>query len=248
MYFVPELNLLKQYSKTLKKIFIEKLKALANLQSLSFFICQNSSKPFLDTNQGPIISSYFSQPFHTTIYLKQPSFYNIWYLYNEKIHKNKGFRNNEDKLAFMHELYVTLSFRLRERTLRCDCTTKKNRDDLLSTLYYLMVYGYSYLQNDIVSLGGCSFIWKYNTYINEFLSVHFPLHVCELIFNILMLNVCILDEKEKLETQSYLCKHYKEEELPEKWINGGFDMSFAHEIHRFGNEECSKNLYKQFMS
>ena len=31
--------------------------------------------------------------------------------------------------------------------------------------------------------------------------------------------------------------------------NGDFDnMSFAHEMHRFGNEECSKNLHKQFMS
>lgn len=105
-----------------------------------------------------------------------------------------------------------------ERTLRSDCTTEENRDDLLSTLYYLMVYGYSYLQNDIVSLGGYSFIWKYNTYINEVLSVHFPLDACKLIFNFLMPNICLLDEKEKVEIQSYLCKHYKEEELPEKWI------------------------------
>ena len=60
MYFIPELNLVKQYSKTVKNVFIKKLKALANIQSPSFFICQNSSKPFLDTNQGLIISSYFS--------------------------------------------------------------------------------------------------------------------------------------------------------------------------------------------
>ena len=105
MYFIPELNLLNEYSKTVKKVFIQKLKALANLQSLSFFICQNSSKPFLDTKEGPvIISSFFYIAFDTDIYLRQPSFYNLWYLYNIKIQKNKDFRNNEDKLEFLHEL------------------------------------------------------------------------------------------------------------------------------------------------
>ena len=185
----------------------------------------------------------------TAIYLRNASFYNLWYLYNEKIHKNKGFRNNKDKLEFLHELYVTFLFKLMERTLRCDHSNEENRDDLLIVLYYLMVYGYNCLQNDIASLGDYKFIAKYNTYINDFLSVHFTFYECKLICNALMPNICFLDEKTKLKTQSFLCQHYKEEELPEKWINGDFDnMSFVHEMHRFGNKEYSKNLHEQFMS
>lgn len=38
-YFIPKLNLLEEYSKEIKKAFVEKLKALANLQSLPFSIC-----------------------------------------------------------------------------------------------------------------------------------------------------------------------------------------------------------------
>ena len=38
-YFIPKLNLLEEYSKEIKKAFVEKLKAQANLQSLPFSIC-----------------------------------------------------------------------------------------------------------------------------------------------------------------------------------------------------------------
>ena len=46
MYFIPEVNLLAQYSKTEQENIITELKALADLQSLSSSICKNSSKPF----------------------------------------------------------------------------------------------------------------------------------------------------------------------------------------------------------
>ena len=86
-----------------------------------------------------------------------------------------------------------------------------------------MVYEYHYLQNDIVSLGDYNFIAKYNTCINDFVSVHFTFYERKLICNALIPNICYLDEKTKLMTQSFLCQHYKEEELPEKWINEDFD-------------------------
>lgn len=87
-YFIPKLNLLEEYSKEIKKAFVEKLKALANLQSLPFSICQNSSKPFVDIYQGPIL--FHQQFLKTAIYLRKPLFYNLWYLYNEKSIKIKA--------------------------------------------------------------------------------------------------------------------------------------------------------------
>ena len=46
MYFIPEVYVLAQYSKTEQENIITELKALANLQSLLSSICKNSSKPF----------------------------------------------------------------------------------------------------------------------------------------------------------------------------------------------------------
>lgn len=48
MNFIPEVNILDQFSGTVKEVFFAELKTLANLQSLPSSICQYSSEPFYE--------------------------------------------------------------------------------------------------------------------------------------------------------------------------------------------------------
>ena len=249
MYFIPEVNLPDQYSKMEKENVITELKALTNLQSLSSFISKNSSKPFRQ-----IVSPYIGfTSISSTIYssdLMQPSYCNLRYLYNEKIHQNNGITDSEDKLEFLHELYVTFLFLLVERAWTTDCCYRSNNLDIINYLYYLMVYGNSYIPNNIISHGVNNFIVTYAASINEFLSVYFPNDKCKFIHRVLATRGFYLDKKIKLEARRILCKRYKEEQLPEKWINGYFDnhdIPIVHEMYRFGNMKHSENLHKHIM-
>ena len=248
MYFIPEVNLLAQYSKTEQENIITELKALANLQSLSSSICKNSSKPFCQISV-PYIHFTLTSCSTCSSDFMQSSYCNLRYLYGEKIHQNKGITDNEDKLEFLHELYVTFLLLLVERAWTTDYCYRSNNLDLINYLYYLMVHGNSYIPNDILC-GVNNFIVTYTASVNEFLSVYFPNDKCKFIRRVLSARAFYLDEKTKLETQRILCKRYKEEELPERWINGDFDnhdILIVHEMYRFGNKKHSENLHKHIM-
>ena len=254
MYFIPEVNLLDQYTKTENENVITEVKAVANLQSLSSFICTNSLEPFRE-KFFTLADPYYISP-HRRLNLMcrgsnsrvKISYYNLQYLYSEKIHQNKSISDNEDKLEFLHELYVTFLFLLVDRIF--DYSYQSNDEDLFNYLYYLMVYGCSYIPNNIISSGVNNFIVTYTESIKEFLSVCFPGDVCLLIHTVLLPRACSLDEKIKVKTKEILHKRYKKEDLTEMWINGDFDnhdISFVHEMYRFGNKEHCENLHKCIM-
>ena len=248
MYFIPEVNILAQYSKTEKENVITELKALTNLQPLSSSIIKNSSKPFHQISV-PYIRFTFNSCSSCSSNFMQSSYCNLCYLYSEKIHQNKGITDNEDKLEFLHELYVTFLFLLVERAWTTDYCYRSNDLDLIIYLYYLMVHGNNYISDDI-SCSVNNFIVTYTASINEFLSIYFPTDKCKFIRRVLSTRAFYLDKKIKLEAQRILCKHYKEEELPERWINGDFDnhdIPIVREMYRFGNKKHSENLHKLIM-
>ena len=254
MFFIPEVNLLDQYTKTETENVITELKALANLHSLSSYICTNSLEPFLEkffTLEDTYYSSFESRvksvqsKYNSRVKI---SYCNLRYLYSEKIHQNEDIGDSEDKLEFLHELYVTFLFLLVERTF--DYSHHSNDEDLFNYLYYLVVYGYSYIPNNITSCGVNNFIVTYIESIKEFLSVCFPEDIKLLIDNVLLPSACSLDEEIKVKTKEILHKRYKKKELSERWINGDFDnhdLSFVHEMFRFGNKEHCENLHKRIM-
>ena len=227
MYFIPEVNLLDQYSEIAEGGFITILQARTNLQSLSLSICEHFQEPF--SSAAIFCSSHYLQP----------SYFGLPYLYREKILENKDIFDNEDKLELMHELYITLLFILKQGILQ-----KFDDDNCFNVLYYLMVYGYSYIPKmshlEAMPIG---FIIAYSTSIKKFFKNLFPVDVAVLFED-------SLDREIRARTQENLLQSFKEEELPEKWINGDFDnhnISFLHEWHRFGNREHSEEVHKQIM-
>ena len=114
---------------------------------------------------------------------------------------------------------------------------------LVQNMFEMYSYGQSYIPSDNKQCNMTDFIMEYQASFKTFAS--FP------IFHKFVLpNTCSSDENIKLETQSILCKLYKKEELPEKWINGDFDnidISFVHEMYRFGNKKHSEISHKQIM-
>ena len=250
MYFIPEVNLLAQYSKTEKENVITELKALTNSQSLSYSICKNSSEPF-DPISDPRFQFSFTFNFSSSCSrdLIQSSYCNLRYLYSEKIHQNKSITDNGDNKEFLHELYVTFLCLLVERALATHYCYWSNDLELSKYLYYLMVHGNSYISNAI-SCSVNNFIVTYIASFNEFSSIYFPIDECEFIHRFLPSHAFQFDIKIKLEAQRILCKHYKEEEMLERWIDGDFDnhdMQFVHEMYRFGNKKYSENLHRHIM-
>lgn len=143
MNFIPEVNILDQYSGTVKEVFFAELKTLANLQSLPLSICQYSSEPFYEFRDlfknRALISFRDNLDFPLCLH---PSKCSLRYLYKEIIQKNKGIHNNEDKSQLLHELYVTFLFLLIERALNIVYDNSKDLDNIL---YYLLVYGHRYV-------------------------------------------------------------------------------------------------------
>ena len=245
MYFIPELNLLDQYLETVTEVLFAELKTLADLQSLSFSICQHSSEPLSEFRDLFEDRSWihFNDNLDFPLCL-HPSNCNLWYLYKAKIEKHKGIRDDEEKLELLHELYVTFLYLLMEKALKLACD-----DKLESLLYYLLVYGHNYIPGDHEPYNIIDFMTAYTASFETFFSANFPRDTCSY-EKLLLPNTCSSDEKIKSETRSILCKLYKKEELPAKWIDGDFDnidISLLHEMYRFGNKEHSEILHKQIM-
>ena len=95
MYFIPEVNILDQYSEAVKEVFFAELENLVNLQSLSSSICQHSSEPFSEFSglfrNSDLISFNDNVDFPLC---SHPTNCHLWHLYKEKIQKNKGIRDN----------------------------------------------------------------------------------------------------------------------------------------------------------
>ena len=177
MYFIPEVNLLDQYPGKSEGVFITRLQTFTNLQSLSIFICEHFQEPFSSKFHPDILRFDDSANLCLSNYL-HPSYFGLPYLYREKVLENKGIFDNEDQLEFMHELYVTLLFMLKKSIFQ------KLDDDCLHVLYYLMVYGYSYIPDWFISedikIVPVRFIIFYFASIKKFSIELFPFDVREL--------------------------------------------------------------------
>ena len=101
---------------------------------------------------------------------------------------------------------------------------RSNSSNLDNILYYLIVYGHSYIPGDNKPFKMTYFIVAYQASFETFFSVNFPRDLCSFdkFFQRARWNARSSDKKIKSETQSILCERYKEEELPEMWINGDF--------------------------
>ena len=238
MYFNQEVNILDQYPETVKSDTIEHLKPMTNLESLSSLISENSEKAFVNFDLFFVFKWGFPD-IHTTL-IGNPFYPDVHYLCSEKIFQNKGITNNEDKLEFLHELYLNFLLLLR-KIMQNQCVGSL----VIYNLYYLMIYAHNYIPNDI-SCDVNNFIMKYKASFGKFLGTFFPYDVGELLKG----NESDVDSKIKLETQRVLCKRYKMEELPEMWINGDLDnhdILIVHDMYKFGNKKHSEKLHKEIM-
>ena len=239
MYFNQEVNIIDQYPETEKCDVIIKLKPLTNLESLSSLISEISEKSFRSFENSFAVFEWGFPDIHTSLN-GDPFYPNLHYLCSEKIYQNKGITNNEDKLEFLHELYLNFLLLL-QKTMQHDVAG----NPVIYNLYYLMIYAHNYIPNDTLC-DVSNFIMKYNASFREFLDTYFP----DDVYKLLKRNESDVDGIIKLETQRILRKRYKKEKLPEMWINGDLDnhdIPIVHDMYKFGNKKHSEKLYKEIM-
>ena len=112
-------------------------------------------------------------------------------MHKEKIQKNKSIRDNEDTFDLQHEMYVTISFLMMERTFNI---VLSNSLDLDNILYYLTVYGHSNIRGDNKPFKVTNFIIAYQASFETSFSVNFP-RVVSSFDKFFQPNACSSDEK-----------------------------------------------------
>ena len=257
-YFIPEMNILEQYSQIVKKNsinsdkLIEEVTRLANKKSLIQYICETFKIPF-----SPIIKkgsnsselSIFSllqeeNSFLVTLFpcvasreLLLSSHHHLYQWYEDIILLDRGIQKEGDKKELLCELYITFLYLLYARVLRTDIFRKEeNHQHFQHVLYFLYVFGEDLIDSDLDA------IMKYCKSIINYFSLNDP-----------------FDQRYKLKTTLALFQNRKIDEIqrfrekynidiPRKdWIDGRInDESFSliHDMNEFGSEKHSKDLQK----
>ena len=219
MYFIPEVNLLDQYSEKFDEAFITRIQAFGNLQSLSLSICKHFKEQF-----SSALRFCFDVP----------------YFYREKIQENKGILDNEDTLELMRELYITLLFMLRKSMF------PELDNNCLHVLYYLMVYGHSCIPYRLTldfELIPVNFIKMYFASIKKFVNDFFPPDVSA-IFDV-SLDDNIKARVQNTLLKSFQKEELPENWINGNFDN--HDMLFLHEWYRFGNREQTEKVHGEIM-
>ena len=273
MYFIPELNVLEQYSQTKKSEFSERppeslsqqryvaevndllgeIKNLTTLASLASFVCKKIKFPF-----GPLVQSFKSENrfkiinagekpslfYQPVDMIDRPSYHDLFCLYNTKILQNKGNFNKEDNLEILCEIYVTLLFFL--DVIICDKTFGQViTDPLEHILYFLRVFGNDYFAGDSMTV---DFIGEYCDTIVKFFSEKnlFP-NFKEYLRPWEQTNYEVKVRNNRCNIQKSLLKEFEVEDLPNMWLNGDFDdseISLNNMLKLDGNKEKCENFQK----
>ena len=249
-YFIPEMNILEQYSQTVKKHsinsdkLIDELAVLANKTFLIEYICET----FNDIPFSPIISN----DYHIFYVLKNedsplrvlsgpgnllPSHHLLYNWYDEIILLGKGIQKEEDKTELLSELYVTFLYLLYTRIFRTALFNKEEDEQYFQhVLYFIYVFGEDLISSDLDS------IMKYCKSIISYFSLNHPLD------GRYKLGHFLLQYKKGKKDEIKRIREEYNMDIPQKdWIDERFNdesIPLIHHFNEFGSELHSKDLQK----
>lgn len=249
-YFIPEMNILEQYSQTLKKDSINSIKliddlaVLTNKTSLIKYICET----FNDIPFFPIISydkGIFSLFEKENLWILTapstrnllPSHKHLYQWYEEIILQGRGIQKEEDKTELLSELYITFLYLLYTRTLRKFVFRKEEDQQYFQhVLYFIYVFGEDLISSDLDS------IMKYGKSITSYFSINHPFDQhSQLCYFLGPFENRKKDEIERLREEYNM-------DIPRKdWIDERFSdesIPLIHDFNEFGSEKHSKDLQK----
>ena len=255
-YFIPEMNILEQYSQTVEKDsmktdkLIEKLTNLTNKTFLIQYICGTFNTPF-----SPIIGNSLRSEDLSIFSISKdvnssskiltprgsifiPSHHHFYQWYEKVILLDRGLQEKEDETELLCELYITFLYFLHARIFEVRVFVKEENQQLFQhILYFIYVFGRDLLSFDLDS------IMKYCKSIINYFSLIHPLdksyEVCtlmDLYNNINAIKIHKFRSKYKID-------------IPQKdWFNGRFSddsIPLIHVMNEYGSEKHSKVLQKK---
>ena len=260
MYFIPELNLIEQYSTTKQEESVNCLRGdciqlghLAKDKRPENDLIGQSQKCLIleirkfasQTSLAKTVLKIFKYPFPPIVRESRqlqfyvsgegeviPSHQHILYLFKEKILHNGGIVKDEDKTEWLCELYITFLFLLHERVFNISYLNAIGAKCIELDYFQHILY---FLMVFGWRANGdditFDFILKYCESINDFFNDYHPLDQHRL--SILIYRPFIsLDKDKRLEIQANLREEYDTKDLTEKWLNGDLDKYGMSLMHR----------------
>ena len=249
-YFIPEMNILEQYSQTVKKDSINSDKligALAELTNKTFlikYICETFNdipfSPIIFNDYGVFnVSRMEDSPLWVLLGPGDllPSHHHLYNWYDEIILLGRGIQKEEDKTKLLSELYVTFLYLLYTRIFRTAVFQKEEDQQYFQhVLYFIYVFGEDLVSSDLDS------IMKYCKSIISYFSLNHPFDGPYKLADFLVPYKNLKkDEIKRIREEYYM-------DIPQKyWINERINdesIPLIHGLNEFGSELHSKDLQK----
>ena len=251
-YFIPEMNILEQYSKTLKTDSINSIKliddfaVLTSKTSLVKYICETFNKipfsPIISDDKG-IFSLVEMKDSSLRILISlrshylSPSHHHLYQWYEEIILQGRGIQKEEDETELLSELYITFLCLLYTRMFRTGVFRKEEDQQYFQhVLYFIYVFGEDLISSDLDS------IMKYGKSITSYFSLNHPFDQLHKLCSFLA-----PFENRKKDKINRFREEYNMDIPRKDWIDERFSdesIPLINDLIEFGSEKHSKDLQK----
>ena len=248
-YFIPEMNILEQFSQTMKKNsinsdkLIEEVTRLTNKTSLIQYICETFSIPCSLSKLGIFelaaeeMSYLVSSCAMATKSCFIPSHYHYSQFYREIILLDRSIQKDEDKRELLSKLYITFLYLLYARFFGTDIFFKEEDHQYFQhVFYFIYAFGEDLISSDFDS------IMKYCKSITNYFSLNHPLDHRYELSSFLVPFKNIKKDKVKRFRKEYNIDIPRKDWVDERYSDGNFPL--IHDMNDFGSEKHCKDLQK----